>query len=573
MGPYSLELPLFAYKSGPIIVHDTILNFGQVIEGVPKTIKSKFCNKGFDIGTVKITLPDDSCFKANPFEFDIPPGDEKIVQFKAESNILGPIREIARIDVSNIPDSLYMDISAQIVVQSVSLISANKSGVLDNLDFGYLFFGEVRDTEAFLVNNSPTPLAFLVSFENEENQAKEENRCVSIIPSEGILSPYAQLPLTIKYHPIVPSPTKGFIAQHLKDHREPSALGCKPIIQIPETGQEISLNVFGAPCLPDYTVSPKILRFGQCAVYERRDILLTFTNNSMSAMSLFFSETAHYKISPSKVVVQGRQAKTFIVSFMPTQMGKFKSIMTLSVGNISSFQLKMIGETNSMGEKRTLLGGPEALPSDFKKKYHFVDPKEVSAQRALEKSMADLKVTRFTQEIETNSLSEKIYNDQSLLLDQTDNVDFDYILKKKQNKTVYNTYLQSSLKSRIKKINDDAKKSMISSCGYDRSDPFGKDMGIERGLDEPDLKIPTANEPLWLSNRNEESDGSRKITFDENRLIQKKHPPLPITPVDIRDCATEIDFEASKAVVCSHKVKFPFFFLFNFILFIPILNC
>ena len=35
----------------------------------------------------------------------------------------------------------------------------------------------------------------------------------------------------------------------------------------------------------------------------------------------------------------------------------------------------------------------------------------------------------------------------------------------------------------------------------DRSDPFGVDMGMDRGLEEPTFRIPVPDESLWLAKK------------------------------------------------------------------------
>ena len=35
----------------------------------------------------------------------------------------------------------------------------------------------------------------------------------------------------------------------------------------------------------------------------------------------------------------------------------------------------------------------------------------------------------------------------------------------------------------------------------DRSDPFGVDMGMDRGLEEPKFRIPVPDESLWLAKK------------------------------------------------------------------------
>lgn len=558
MGDHKVEVPLVAGKAGPDIIFDSIVDFGLIAENIPTIKKVIFRNRGKESGTVTVVLPEFSYFRATPSSFEVYPSSEQVVQFRAECPILGPLREIASVLIEGIPDMMTIDLSAQILIQKVTLISSKKTGILENLDFGFIFFGDTRDTDALLVNNGPSPLAYTVVFDDDdESQVSPTStyRCVTIVPSEGVLKAYSQLPIVIKYQPKVATLSKGFKSGFMKDNCEPSVVAARPIIEIPETGQRLELNVSGAACLPNYTLSPSVLRFGHCAVYERRDILVTFTNLSKVPMNLEFNEVAHFKISPSRWHVPPGQGKTFVASFMPTQLGRFKSVFKLLIENgIAVTELRMIGETDSLGIKRTLIGGPETLPGDFKKHYHFVDPKEISADRFAAKNPGQ-PVRNAVPVLEMDSASADYLYDQNASVAQTvASADLSAFNKVLENRHVYNDFLQKSHRLRQDRHLARVAKLSKSMYGYDRSDPFGKDLGMERGLVEPELKIPLATESLWLANKSDEKDSSRRIVFDENRLIGKKFSPQPISPSDIRDCSSEVSFDAMKSVISSHKV-------------------
>ena len=83
-------------------------------------------------------------------------------------------------------------------------------------------------------------------------------------------------------------------------------------------------------------------------------------------------------------------------------------------------------------------------------------------------------------------------------------------------------------------------------------------MGMERGLIEPMMTLPKGGEALWLVNQSSSNDkgggGRSRIPFDENRLIQKKYPAVPVTQAEMRDCSAELDPETLKLIIASHKV-------------------
>jgi hypothetical protein len=98
------------------------------------------------------------------------------------------------------------------------------------------------------------------------------------------------------------------------------------------------------------------------------------------------------------------------------------------------------------------------------------------------------------------------------------------------------------------------KKAMTAKGRSDRSDPEGVDMGMERGLnDDPLLKIPVADEPLWLANRGEKGERP-SFQFDEDRMIGKKAKEGPSTQAELRECSTELNSESIRKITASHKV-------------------
>lgn len=128
------------------------------------------------------------------------------------------------------------------------------------------------------------------------------------------------------------------------------------------------------------------------------------------------------------------------------------------------------------------------------------------------------------------------------------------VLRRDNDKT-YNTYLQQSHYQRNKIKQLKVQRKIIARGGVDPNDPFSTNMGLERGLDEPVLRMPKAGEPLYVANGTSgERGGASRLPVDENRLINKKYSATPSTQAEMKDCSAELNLEQLKSVVASHKV-------------------
>jgi hypothetical protein len=126
--------------------------------------------------------------------------------------------------------------------------------------------------------------------------------------------------------------------------------------------------------------------------------------------------------------------------------------------------------------------------------------------------------------------------------------------RRAQHKNKYNEYLQTSHTKRGEQQHNTKKKMMTAKGRSDRNDPEGVDMGMERGLnDDPLLKIPVADEPLWLVNRGDKGERP-SFQFDEDRMIGKKAKEGPSTQAEMRECSTELNSESIRKITASHKV-------------------
>ena len=580
MGQHCLDVPLYATKPSAMIRFDPLCNLGYVAEGQFTSVKVQLENTGPVSSSIVFKPPAESRIKINPMKVELQSKAKSTVVVSFEGRELGPWREFVQVNGTGMIDPGILDVTVQVVDQKLNLLAANNGGILDSVDFGALFYGENKIVHALLVNTGPQQLSFNIVYDDEmgggSNPQTEDGeaqmvppmeKVMIIQPAQGIIKPFSQVPVKIKFSPVLPAPTKGFVNRFMQEAKEVKFATRRAMIDCAEMGQRLNLNMQGSASSPSIMVTPTLLRFGACAVNDRRDILVTLVNKSNSITAFEFSKLAHFKVSIESGKLQAYQSISVVFSFTPTQLGSFKSMIHLSLaGGLSIIDLKILAEADQTG-KKTMVGGIDALPEDFQKSLKFVDPEEIAAMRLAKKegkrmlsgtNAAPFHPLQDDKTFFSNSSSKQ--RDEIYALDTSmDQLDSSsehpFKMRQEHNRT-YNQFLQQSHALRLGAKRESARQRLVLRGGADRDDPYGVDMGMERGLEEPDLKVPTAGEPLWLKNRTDGAAGGgnrSRIPTDENRLIQKKYPSVAATAAEMRDCAAEISLEDLALIVSSHK--------------------
>lgn len=242
-------------------------------------------------GIVEFRIPADSKIKIFPLKFDLQPfpevGAKQMVRISYDPKETGVRAETIQVFVSG-GSSKYgtIDVVAEVVHPKLTLLGANREGILDSVDFGSIFFGESKTITGILVNNGPKSMSYSVSYADEDqkgsilqsqiqiqtNDAESLVKSLSIAPKENTIKPYSEVTVNIIFTPKAEKQIYGFEKQFIQDVKEAKLIYRKVFIDCPEIDQRIFLTLQGAANVPLVTVSPAVMRFGVCPVYDRRDI-------------------------------------------------------------------------------------------------------------------------------------------------------------------------------------------------------------------------------------------------------------------------------------------------------------
>jgi hypothetical protein len=609
MGNYRVEIPIYACRPYANIKFKRAIDCGNIVLHQPLTVDMTFENIGEILGQLKLTTTPDSYIKSiTPTRFELEPkGGAKsslVVKLTVDAKEAGSWRELIRVSIAGTIDDALIEVSANFVEPKLTLLAMdNNQGILEAANFGTIFYGEAKVVKGLLINAGPLPLNFATVYEDEEETDGGEapqtddvtahyTKALTITPSDGLVKPFSQVEVQFTFKPKLYIPSKGFVRQHQDDNKVPRAIMRKVSIDCTDVEQRIAVQMQGTAAAPQVVVSPSVLRFGDCPVNDRRDILISVQNKSKFPTSFEFPIIANFKFEPTKGYLHALESVSVVASFLPPQLGKFKSAIKLSLANgLGFFDVHAIGNSPDPGDRKKLLGGTNLLPDDFVKQRKFVDPEEEATARFEQKREEEYRQLQGQNALRT-ALKTKLSGTTYVALPQTasaaakeaaeaaanaavlnglatapaamittgadaglsgpasptangatgppnglepsagidgaglgiDNMsnassrerDYMYglsdksvakpldpshpMLVRREHNKQYNDFLQQSHALRQQASQKARLTKSLKKGAIDFADPFGVNMGIDRGLEEPVLKIPVAGEPLWLAN-------------------------------------------------------------------------
>jgi len=465
MGQHKVEIPLLAQKPCADVVFDSFLNFGLLPEKQPASSNVVFENRGDVAAQVVFKKQGNSKFTLSVGSTVIEPHSSFTLTVKCDCKTLGSIRELVTVDLPGVAENMVLDVSAQVVKHTLSLLTASDSNLLEHVDFGAMCYGQAKTVEAVLVNNGPQQVNFTVNFPDEDADSSGPEKQITISPMDGTLNPFTQLPVTLKFNPVAPEPGKGFASQFIGEMSETVPVSAKALIDAHDMAddQKVHLMMTASVVMPTFKLSPTILRFGSCPVNDRREILMTLLNTSPIPLKFNFTKGAQHSFTPSSGTVDPNQSKSIIASFLPTQLGNIKKVSKMLIENgLRSVDVRVIGESLPASGKKKVVGGTVKVQADFKPSYKFVDPAEVKKKNAetlsgLEGGAGEDKFRRQapwdSQEFVSSTSWDEVYDSTNPSVNagppqSVSNDPVTYSLqelqRRAQHKSKYNQYLQAS---------------------------------------------------------------------------------------------------------------------------------
>ncbi|TMW58151.1 hypothetical protein Poli38472_011739 [Pythium oligandrum] len=500
-----------------------------------------------------------------------------------------------------------IDVCATVMEHTVEFLQSHGQNKVQQLFFGSLFAGEVKTIETILRNNGPQPLFFKTNLtfsgqqtrldsgvpspvngqSDDEREAYERRKELQVYPAEGRVEPFSELLVTFTYRPRA---IDWLTLQHMerKQQQAPETLDANDgagmtqltafasILCADLQSQNLTVEVAGKTYLPRVSLTPTSLDFGDIKSHDRVDMLLSLKNLSGLPVAYVIPRVAQFATKPSSGRLDVFQSQAIVVSFVPTQLGSYKTTLEVIIQDgVLTIPLMVKGTAAALGDKskHDLVGGLMALPQDFEPKYKFVrpeDPKHTKGtltkpfHRMPPYELAALNGTAAIDEYEfqgTNN-THLTYCVKELAKRADHNAQYHAYLKAQSDKRemVRKKTSAASLKETVSVLrtvsnnNSEDGEAMEMIEDVDMNLGMGKQSGVTpRGLSMP-RALKTQQDPLWLdTNAMFSQNPSKKLVFDANKFAKKKFKASPATQAELADCSLSLSFQDLEQIVCGPK--------------------
>ena len=554
-----VEVPLLGLFPAPVFrLSNTLVDFGSIVPDQVCRKEITLSNEGSTPGEFSFSC-DDPLVQIQPSEGSLRSGHSTTITFEVTPPEPGVIRSLVHCDFEKCDIPPVLDITANVVPSQVELVLPNSGGIIRDVAFPPMYVGQSTTKKVVLVNNSPNPASFAIYSAQEmdaegdgassvstsqSDRLAEEEQPVSFFtqPSEGSMGPYSEQEIVVTFAPRLKERKLGFkstssMQQDFED------LQCNMIVDIVETEQRVEFRTSGRALIPKIALSQHSFRFGECAVNEKVDQLVTITNkNDRKEITFEFRKVAHFRADPPSGKLLPMQSRNVLLSFAPNQMGRHSGIMELLVGGgAASLPLRVSGVSSSQGGRKKLTGGPSALPADFQKAVVFAQPTEYRSNPQ----------TRMqTRKPWEEKLAFEHYSDKSLKEYQN----------RKQHQALANQYIRSA--------HTDAEREQQREHDFLLQFENEVDIGLEpaSGLESPKPSLRLLEDPpvfleqplsgIMPSKQMLDAISKKKNAhvFDENVILKKKFKSQAVTGQEIRECKTELTPKQLFSIVCGPRV-------------------
>lgn len=576
---FSYTLFMHAYQPNADITFEPFINLGLTSVYKPKETAIVFRNEGSRQG--KISLNYDKNISPelviDPENFNLDPKHEIDVKFMYTPREVGVFRCPVEVNVEGQDKVRHIDVNGTCVEHQMSIVAANidrlnsdsetgisnHMAVTTNLNFGHMYHGEMRDLDAYLVNNGPTRVHFSIRFilgseeEGEtdqlvftpQEQAKQElKRVMKSEPSSGLIDAYSQLHVKFSCHSKVMDKAKGFVHNMMEESNPAGELSSSYIVDnmidyfytaifnFQELDSKLYLQLQARALLPNIRISQNAVFFPQCPVNDRRDFLVKIENmNDELPIDFYYSQVSQFSVDPTKGHLLPLQSKSFNFSFIPKNLGVFHSVLTLHfIKGAYKVPIHLYGKASGINDKIEIIRGPESTVKDFEPARKYISEND-AAQKTKKNEQEMLKT------------------DYSLQMDQA--ILQDYVKKQ------YVDFLRTTRKERLEKNN---KKEMTKN---NRKVPMtveemekDPDLGMKNDLVKGTaLNLPNASDQLFVNKQiglYETAHGAehahdpdkalknvRKKAIDRKKFKEVPYSIEPKKQVEIRECSKNLSAE------------------------------
>lgn len=606
---HSYTLLMHAYQPAPDIQFDPFVNMGLTSIQKSKSSIVEFRNEGSRKGQISLNYDKHVSpeLTIEPDTFILNNGEKTNVKIIYSPKEVGIFRCPVEVIVDGQEKVRHIDVNGTCVEHQMSVVAPNLEkiiptgdpdgtgahlSVINSLNFGNMYHGEVKDMVAYLVNNGPIKISFSIQFilgseeEVEGEQylthtpqelAKQEiKRVMKSEPEAGVVEAYSQVMIKFSCHSKVLDRVKGFVHSMMEEGNAEANFSYMvdnmidyfytAVFRFKEIDQKLLLQLQARALLPNIKISQNAVFFPACPLGDRRDVPIKIENlNEQLEISFSFSKVAQFSVDPEKGKLLPKQSKSLNFAFIPKNLGVFHTTILLQFIN-GAYKVPIhfyATAEGTYGKKTMQIRGTESLPKDFEPERKYVS--DIQMFNTLNDKEGKWK---------TETKVETIKTDYSLQVDQA--ILQDYVKKQ------YVDFLRTSRKKRLEDTKK-VKKNQFLTVEEMKLDPS---LGMKDNLIKAlPLTLPSASEQLFVNKAIglyetavgisvvHDSDKSirnvRKKAVDRKSYKEVAFSEVPHKQVEIRECsqvltAEDLQFisagpkllDFGKVVVCSPCYKY-----------------
>lgn len=566
----TLHVPVRVFEPCALMRLDSVCDFGEVVQNA-NTVVTKYVtvtNTGVRDGTLCVEPPEHEAFSVSPSDCQVAAGGTARLKVEFSAATLGALSEALKLrvvggELEGESSTLTVDVN---VVRQLLELRDSQGRQIEQMNLGRVFKGMSRSETVYVINTGPQTIDFALSDMNDQDADDPQAGALSCVPLSGMLPPRARTELVLTFAPRKGAKLdeKGFLTpeaeeEAAEDAEQEGVEVMTSLLQLEsvETGQKLDFRLSGEAVLPRLRLSSTALDFGECAQYDHRDRKLILHNGNAEPFVFSLGSLTGWTATPSSGTVPPFSPLPILLRFCPKQLGTFKGAVELLGfgGRVLRQMVHLVGSCGTPG-KATLVGGIDALPSDFERPLQLVERQSLASAGGLQppptwaREPAWNQSARLEQPVQTVLQllrNRKSQHKQEELQRQLDHMDlhdtgFDLSSHEQENRAahrrLYTSYLQTA---RAERERDAAQRQQ----GQTLDDfVFGAGLGLspEAGLSAPYPNLPREREPLWLQQpQGQGSDsprGARKLSvFDQNNLVARKFKPKPVSAEEVSACS------------------------------------
>eukprot|EP00796_Vickermania_ingenoplastis_P008553 gene8553-5999_t len=393
-----VEVPIIA-QSAPALELDSVIDFGVVEHNrtslaLPFNLK----NRGRREALVTFVIPPEAStlLTVNPSAILAKSLRDTKVSVELAGLSIGKFDWPVEVQIEGEPTSRKLHVKVEVIDCRSRLLDLKTGEEAVSVLFNKVYAGAKEAHELLMINGSEVGVSFAFQLANE--LVAKEAPPFRFHPEQGTLGPKERRKVQVVFEPPMNYVRQGWsnsataaafrLANNGNETKKFEGLFSLLFVETEETH---SFHVVGESTETQVSLSNTVVDFGECALNDYRNEIIEVRNDVEELpMSFSFDGVAHFRVEPQSGVVSPGGTIRVTITFQPHKPGKFSEKLKVMFNRSVRRAVTVIGHAVVDPKcKRKLIGGPNAVPEDFKRPLKLPDKprptdRAVSEENALQ---------------------------------------------------------------------------------------------------------------------------------------------------------------------------------------------